>query len=57
MILYYLIYNLTEESVCEVSSRTMVVVGEKERKREKAAGLQVIQHGMFELQVASPLCT
>jgi len=44
MILYYLIYNITEEYVCEVSSQTMVVVREKERRHEKAAGLQVIQH-------------
>jgi len=35
----------------------MVVVEEKERRREKVAGLQVIQHGMFELWVAGPSCT
>jgi len=44
MILYYLIYNLTEKSVCEASSQTMVVVEEKERRCEKAAELQVIHH-------------
>jgi len=32
----------------------MVVVEEKERRREKLAGLQVIQHGMFEPRVAGP---
>jgi len=49
MILYYLIYNLTEERVCVVSSRTMVVVREKERRREKAAGPQVTHQWLHNL--------
>jgi len=36
---------------------TMVVVEEKERRHEKPAGLQGIQHQKFELWVASPPCT